>query len=729
MPGAVKALQKVFATALPWTRARGCGARRKSFARDLTFGFVAVFVSAGVFSRCQTSAIPERRLPVLTTAREVNGLTSEQASLGYAVRLRGIVTFYDPYQEGHKALFVADETGNIFVAPPIGRVLPLHPGSRVELSGVTDPGGYSPIVTNSVLRILPGSKQLPTPRAETISKLLTGTDIGQWVALRGTVHSVEFDGMHVELTIATEDGTLAAIADKEDGVNYSALVDSEVSIRGIAAPLVNSRRQLMGIRLLFPGMRTVTITKPAPSDPFLSQVRSISSLMQYSPHAESPHRIHLRGQVTLSWPGRTVCIVDNTAGLCIQTSDHIPLREGDLIDVAGFLGRENYIPTVTAATLKLVKSGGRVTPVAISAADAFKTAQSSRGAASKASHIDLAKANAFGTDYNGELVRIEGKLVGRNEGLNGSTFLFSSGGILFTVVPPPRATGINQQLESSLVDGSTIRATGVFVGRVDEQQTTRREGLVRLESFQILLRSPSDFTVLSVPSWWNSEHTLEVLVVLLLFMVVILAWAEVLRRQVHRQTEVIRQSEERFRHMAEHDGLTGLPVRNVLLERLEAALSDIRQQPNSLALLMVDVDGFKQLNDSLGHAVGDQVLCAIGNRLQESVRSTDTVARMGGDEFTVLIKGIRRNHEAQRIASQLVSNVSAPIVIDGRTVEVSVSVGVATYPENGSDVKTLLRSSDAALYQAKARGRNRYETYSADTAPLTFAGPFSGAAT
>ena len=124
--------------------------------------------------------------------------------------------------------------------------------------------------------------------------------------------SVELDGMHVVLTVATADGTITAITDKEEGANYSALVDSEIVISGVAAPLVNLRRQMTGARLLFPGMKTITVTEPAPPDPFLLPVQSLSSLLQYSPQGDSPHRIHVRGRVTLWWPGQTVCIVDET---------------------------------------------------------------------------------------------------------------------------------------------------------------------------------------------------------------------------------------------------------------------------------------------------------------------------------------------------------------------------------------------------------------------------------
>jgi diguanylate cyclase (GGDEF)-like protein len=683
-----------------------------SVGRMTILASVALVASVSVGSICVASTIPSQQLPLLTTARQVHDLSPERASLGYPVRLHGIVTFYDAYQKGHRALFIADSTGEVFVAPGLAPLLTLHAGSAVEITGETDPGGFSPIVSHSTIRILPGSQPLPAAPDVTVSQLLGGGKDSDWVALRGVVHSVEFDGMHVVLTVATPDGTISATTDKEDGANYSALVDSEIVIQGINAPLVNARRQLTGVRLLFPGMKTISIRTPAPADPFSLPTLPLSSLLQYSPHPASPHRIHVRGRVTLSWPGQSVCIVDRTAGLCIQTADRTPLKEGDLIDVAGFLERKDYLPSITAATLKRVESGGSVTAIAISAAYALDFGNNNAGTISPAAHTDISAANSLATDRNGELVRIEGKLVGKNRGLHGLTLLLSADGIVFPAELPADALKDAKQLDVSWTDGSVVDVTGVFVGKVDERQAVLQEGIARIESFQILLRSQKDVQVVSTPSWWSAEHALEVLALVVLTMIAALGWAGILRRQVHQQTEIIRRSEARFRHIAEHDGLTGLPVRNVLLERLELALDEIKRQAKSLAVLMVDVDNFKHINDTMGHAAGDQVLTAIGARLQESLRSTDTVARMGGDEFTVLLTDLNHPEEAQEIAAHLVSKISEPMVLQGIRVEVSVSVGVATYPESGSDVKTLLKNSDAALYQAKARGRNCYQMHS-----------------
>jgi diguanylate cyclase (GGDEF)-like protein len=700
-----------------WRATRSSGTRPLSVGRAAILACVSFVASVLTGSICLASNIPSQQFPLLTTARQVHDLSPDRASLGYPVRLRGVVTFYDPYQEGHRALFIADSTGDVFIAPGFAPLLPLHAGSFVEVTGETDPGGFSPIVSHSRIRILPGSKPLPTASAVTVAQLLRGGNDSRWVALEGIVRSVEFDGMHVVLTVATADGTISATTDKEQGANYPALIDSEIVIEGVAAPLVNARRQLTGVRLLFPGMKTLAIKMPAPADPFLLPTLPLSSLLQYSPQPASSHRIHVRGRVTLSWPGQTVCIADKTAGLCIQTEDRTQLRDGDLIDVVGFLERKDYSPSMTAATLKRVESGQSVTPIEISAANAFNIRNNDARTVSSAAHTDVSEANSFDADRNGELVRIQGRLVGKNRGLNGSTLLLSSDGILFPAVFPADAMTDEKRQNSAWIDGSLVAVTGVFIGKVDERQAIRQEGIARIESFQILLRSPSDVHIVSTPSWWNGEHALEVLGLVVLTMIAVLGWVGILRRQVHQQTQIIRRSEARFRHMAEHDGLTGLPVRNVLLERLEQALDEIKRQTNLLALLMVDVGNFKHINDSMGHAVGDQVLITIGTRLLESLRSTDTVARMGGDEFTVLLTGLNHPDEAQKIASHLVSTISEPMVLQGLRLEVSVSVGVATYPASGSDVKTLLRNSDAALYKAKARGRNCYQMDSADTDP------------
>jgi len=135
-------------------------------------------------------------------------------------------------------------------------------------------------------------------------------------------------------------------------------------------------------------------------------------------------------------------------------------------------------------------------------------------------------------------------------------------------------------------------------------------------------------------------------------------------------------------------------------------------------LLMVDVDDFKQLNDSMGHAAGDEILITLADRIQRSVRDSDTVARMGGDEFMAVLPRMHGIQDAERVAAHLVQVISVPFIVGGKTVAVSVSVGVTTYPEGGKDSKTLFHCADAALYRAKALGRNRYQLFCEDNATL-----------
>ena len=649
-------------------------------------------VLAGVSADCQAPSRPSARLPLLTTTRQAHTLTYEQASRAYPVHLRGVVTFYDSYQEGNPALFIADATGSIFVGLPHGPILPLHAGSVVEVSGVTDPGGFAPIIVKPEIRIAGGTQPLPNPLRVTLPNLFTGTLDGQWIAIEGLVHSVETDGMHVVLTLATDDGLITATTVKQDGANYTSLVDCKILIPAVAAPLVDNKRQMVGVRLLFPDFKAIKVEEPAPVDSFALPLRRLNSLVQYSPATPFQHRVHIRGRVTLHWPGRTLCIQDGDDGLCVQSLDQTALQEGELVDVTGFPALDNYEPTVSEATPRPAGNTIVATPKKITAEDAFKG------------------------DHTGELVQMEGRLIGRSQVMGDSALLLSSGGILFPAILPAAFLNPGKVHGPEWVDGSTVLVTGVFSGKVDARQITRKEGISRLESFQILLGSPKDVAIVETPSWWTSQHTLMVLGLVVILTLAVLFWVVVLRRRVEQQTLLIRRSEENFRHLAQHDALTGLVVRTVLLEQLEFALEGFSHKQTPFALLMMDVDNFKLVNDTLGHATGDEILCITSKRILASVRDSDTVARMGGDEFTVLLPGVRGMEEARKIAAQVVANVSTPIIIRGREVPVSVSVGVTAYPDGGEDASSLLHNADIAMYRAKVQGRNRYQIFSPDMA-------------
>jgi diguanylate cyclase (GGDEF)-like protein/PAS domain S-box-containing protein len=177
-----------------------------------------------------------------------------------------------------------------------------------------------------------------------------------------------------------------------------------------------------------------------------------------------------------------------------------------------------------------------------------------------------------------------------------------------------------------------------------------------------------------------------------------------------------RQAEARVHHMAYHDSLTGLPNRAMLSERLDAAMQavatgDAEATGSKLALMFLDLDRFKNINDSLGHMVGDRLLRSVALRLVTAVRPGDTVARLGGDEFVVLMPGIDGGDEAARVAGQIIDALAMACQIEGHSLHISPSIGICLYPDDGADVETLMRHADAAMYQAKAAGRNNYQFF------------------
>jgi diguanylate cyclase (GGDEF)-like protein/PAS domain S-box-containing protein len=178
-----------------------------------------------------------------------------------------------------------------------------------------------------------------------------------------------------------------------------------------------------------------------------------------------------------------------------------------------------------------------------------------------------------------------------------------------------------------------------------------------------------------------------------------------------------KRNQARLEHLVGHDPLTDLPNRSRFDERLERALATAPRAHQQLALLYLDLDGFKQVNDRHGHGLGDQLLHAVGQRIRQCVRRTDTVARMGGDEFVVLLGGIEGAADACAIAESIRAALALPFVLEGAQVQVTASIGAALHPEHGTDKKALLRSADTAMYAAKRLGGNRLVARGQEMAP------------
>lgn len=173
----------------------------------------------------------------------------------------------------------------------------------------------------------------------------------------------------------------------------------------------------------------------------------------------------------------------------------------------------------------------------------------------------------------------------------------------------------------------------------------------------------------------------------------------------------IKESQTQLDYLAHHDPLTGLPNRLVATDRLAHAVERARRDQQQVAVVFLDLDRFKNINDTLGHPVGDRLLQAVGSRLKESLRDEDTLARLGGDEFIVVVEDVRRADDLATLSRKLLDSFKRPFYVEDRELHVGASIGISLFPDDGADSATLIKNADAAMYQAKERGRNTYQFY------------------
>jgi len=172
-----------------------------------------------------------------------------------------------------------------------------------------------------------------------------------------------------------------------------------------------------------------------------------------------------------------------------------------------------------------------------------------------------------------------------------------------------------------------------------------------------------------------------------------------------------KRSEERLKQLAHYDGLTGLPNRGLFMDRFKQAIAHARRYKRPVAVLFLDLDGFKFINDTLGHDVGDRLLHGVAQRLSGCMREGDTVARLGGDEFVILLVDIVRKEDAEQVARKVITALDQPFVEGRQELLVTTSIGIGLYPGDGEDVQTLIKNADIAMYRAKEQGRNNYQFF------------------
>jgi len=322
--------------------------------------------------------------------------------------------------------------------------------------------------------------------------------------------------------------------------------------------------------------------------------------------------------------------------------------------------------------------------------------------------VSVTPEQALRGGYDSELVQIEGRLIGRDLTANDGVLVLSSGQSLFRVL---LSAADSKSAISAIPIGSNLRVTGICSVEVDNENTLM--GFAQVSRFWIQLRSPGDILILQTPSRWTAERVRPLLLFTLVFTLAAIVWALALRRRVERQTRELRESRELYRHMALHDALTGLPSRALFIDRLQNALDRSQRFRTTIALLMLDLDHFKDINDSYGHLGGDAVLCAVAARLSATTRKTDSIVRLGGDEFVLLLNDLEDTAQAERIAAKIIEAVADPIPLGEGVVTITASIGIRTLAgdETAVDAALLLKQVDAAMYGAKAGGRGRFHVF------------------
>jgi diguanylate cyclase (GGDEF)-like protein len=649
---------------------------RKGGGRDRLWRMAAMLWFSLVLGLSAES--PRARLPVVTTALAAHNLSASEAAKGYPIRLRAVVTFYDPGPK-FSLLFVTDSKASIYVSLADRPVAEFHNGDLVEVTGISDPGEYAPVVAHATVRRIGASHFPATAPKVTLNDILKGELDGQWVEVEGVVRGVRVAVRHTYLDLALRDGTTTAMTVRNDGVDYSDLVDATIRLRGNAGTVFNNQRQMTGAHVLFPGLETLRVVQSAPASPFSQPVQRVGDLLHFSAQTGFQHRVHVQGTVTLDLPGSMLCIQDEGRGLCAQVNQTEAVSRGERVDLVGFPTIGAFSPTLLHATYRL------------SAGHEFVSATNVSADAALLGGLDA------------KLVSMQARVIGHDQSATDSTVFLLAGHSVFSAMLPRKYMAES----SELLEGSLVRISGICSIQTDESRRDEGSGFPIPTSIRILLESPADISVIQGPSWWTPSHALRVMALALVLALAALAGVLILSRRVRRQTVTIRDSEARFRHLATHDGLTQLPNRASVMHSLEKIAQHARLSGTPVCVALIDLDHFKQINDTLGHLAGDEVLRQSALRLASAIRSSDLIGRYGGEEFLVVLEDTELERGIDRCEDIRRALCGEPIRWNEQDLTITCSIGVAAAKMLHGSIPVLISVADGAMYAAKRQGRNR----------------------
>jgi diguanylate cyclase (GGDEF)-like protein len=673
----------------------------------------------------------DQNVPPVTNLASLRDLTTAQAAEALPIRISGIIT--SPQFGERHTVFVQDASTGTYVQFS-GPRPHLDIGEKVTLIAITGPGPFTPEILAAKF-ILHGKTELPKSVQLNAQNVSTGELTAQFVEVEGIVHPLKPSPRSQFLHYFDLDSSFGVIriGSPFDETYLRGLEDATVRIRGIYIPLFNSQRQMTGRWVLVEAKEYIQVLQSPVGDPFQQKATPISQLLYFSPQGRFAHRVKVQGNVTMVGAG-FYYVQDETGGAEVLGETR-NLKPGDLVEVAGYAAPGAYSPILRDAIARVSKHDVQ-SPIEQTSAQS------------------LAEGHA-----DSKLVSVVGTLLSSTNSPTSRSLVLQSNGQIFNAT----LHLTSGQYGSDLEEGSTLRLIGISSV---QPELNNVDAIVQPAGFKFLVRSPEDIQVLRRAPWWSFRNTIRVVAILVGVILIGLVWLQALRRRLFEQNAELRHAEEKakavrnlatamqdvtlrknflanvavpsdeeiavlstefnkmiselhsrdlkLQSQALTDELTGLPNRRLLSDRLSQALQSAKRDNRILALLYLDLDGFKLVNDSLGHSTGDALLGQVTERLRSRIRKSDTLARLGGDEFTLLLTKLNNRDEAGLVAQSLLEVLSKPFQIESHEVTISASIGISIFPENGADASQLLQQADSAMYAAKRNGKNQMLYFSSE---------------
>ena len=677
----------------------------------------------------------------LANIASVRALSEQVIRTAPPVKVTGVITYLDT---DLRQLFLQDSTAGIFLKYA-GTPVSLHQGERITVLGMANDGDFAPVIVAPKFAPM-GPAPLPKP-APMNMRAKFGLLDSLYGRVEGVVHPIREKQYpkHTTFYLYTDVGPVHVDVATDGAQNdlLANLQDATVRARGVVGEIFNSRKQLIGLQLTLSNLKDIEIIEPGSSNPFAKPATPISNLLRYSPNSRPDHRVVVKGTVTMLGNG-FFYVQDRTGGVRVE-GDTGGLQLHDAVDAAGYATPTGYSPVLTDAIAKVRPETSLIRPQPVTA-EMMSDGQ-----------------------FDSQLVSVDATLLGIENSTGARTLSVTSGGHTFQAVLYLTDTG---QRFIPPQDGSLLRLTGICsvdLVRGNTGNLLKKEPV----TFKLNISSPGNIQVLKHGSWWTSRHSSMVMSILVLAVLLSAARIVVLLRRIEGKNEEIRNANEKegairqligamhevrvnkqftsrvtvpeadelallgteFNHMLEElhvrdvgmaeaesklrqqalsDALTGLPNRRRLSDRLSHSVAIAKRNGSMVAILYIDLDGFKLVNDSFGHNFGDMLLIRVAERLSKRIRESDTLSRLGGDEFAVVMVNLKTVEHAESLARTLLEVIASPCEIDGQTVTIGASIGICLFPNQANDEYELLQFADTAMYSAKRSGKNRVVLFTKD---------------